>query len=167
MKNITEYEAYFKDMAVKHADIIHDDESNKHFYLADISEILTELRSGFSDYVVIVESYEGYGSDNRSSFLSKEKTGAFMLLKNVSSRSKVNMDKNAALTWTEEVGWQFIAKMYNDSITIGHTFYGLFDLNTVNFQKVGPLYDDYYGWRFEFSWTDKQNIRYDATKWNL
>ncbi len=166
MKNSSEYEAYFKQMAIDHVEILHDDDSNPHFYLADISEIVTELRSGFDQYVVILEHYEAYGQDNNTEFKTKQKTGAIMILKHVSPRDMERSDVTDALDWAESVGWQFMARMDRDSYQVGHDLYHLFTLNDVDIQKVGPLYESYYGYRFEFSWTDKEDIRYDESKWN-
>ena len=43
-----------------------------------------------------------------------------------------------------------------------------FDVNSLRFYKVGPMFTNHYGWRVEFMLNDRfsNNLQLDETKWN-
>lgn len=152
-------------MAQEHPQLLHVAGSNDVFFIDDIGEIITNLRSKIKDKAMIVEDYEAFGSDNGSDFKSKGKIGAFMIIKKVPAKTTTRSHITQALSWAEDIGWQVIARMDRDAEDPNHILYRFFSLNNVEFQKVGPIYDNFYGYRFTFTWTDPEEVRYDPDKW--
>lgn len=154
------YISYFENLARKHKSILHTD-AQKHFYRLDIEEVLTGLRTPIKYPALILEMHEGRILNNASDNIRDLQTGAFMIVKQVSKKDDFK-EEMSALEECLNIGYDIIARMWQDR---HNRVLNSFDIGTVNYSKVGPVFDNAYGYRFTFGLDDRLP-GYDSTKWN-
>lgn len=164
MLNVSQYISYFEGIATNHKEIAHK-KTEKHFYRMNVEEVLTGLRSDINSPALILESFEGSLTDNKSDNILADRIGAFMILKKVETDNFTQ--EHEYLDDCERIGLEIIKRMRRDARVnpIQNRLLKNFDLNKVNWQKVGPVFDNYFGYRFVFSLVDPENMSYDKTKW--
>lgn len=169
--NFSNYIAYFKTAAVNHKELLHVDDTNVTFYRMDIEEVLTGLRYKLKSKSLILESPEKNTRDAFSDNPRKIITGAFLIVGPVKKNDFT--DEVAVLDKCEEISEDILSKIVNDCSKFkrNSSWTGAikgFDPNSIRSQKVGPLFDNFYGWRTEFqiNQTHRNNLKLDASKWN-
>lgn len=153
--NFSEYVAYFENAARNNRAISHLVNGRKSFRRIDIEEVITGLKSDLDAGInLFLESPEIRAYDGLSDNPRKLITGAILVMRN--SEKGDFEDQIKALNDTMEVCEQLLAKIYNDareSLQNKNHPWKLrgFDPNSVSFEKVGPVFGYYYGWRMQFT----------------
>lgn len=169
--NFSEYVDYFRTCAINHKVIAHNPPTVNSFYRMDIEEVLNGLRAKLASTSLILENPELFYDDLLSDNKRKIWRGAYLIVK----QAKKNDfdDETQVLSDTLTIGEEVLSKLFNDSQKHrkNNTYtpaIGTFHPERVRIQKVGPLFDNYYGWRFEIEFNQAANrsLRLDATKWN-
>lgn len=158
----SDYISYFENIARRHKSILHTD-SAKHFYRMDIDEVLTGLRTDIRYKVLILENHEGKFTDQLSDNIYEIQSGAFLVLDNLAK----NGDYNAIATIQDacyQIGLDIYSWIKKDKAA--RVLPGI-DINSFAYQKVGPLFDNAYGYRFTFNISKANGLAFDASKWNL
>ena len=164
MPGVDEYVSYFRGIATQNKEIGHTDKET-HFYRMNVEEVLQGLRTDIHSPALILEAFEGKLVDGKSDNNLADRMGAFMIIKQVEVD---NFDEeHKVLDDCERIGLNIIKRMRRDSRTnpIQDRLLQGLDLNRVNWQKVGPVFDNYFGYRFIFSIIEHENMRYDDTLW--
>ncbi len=167
----SDYIAYFKTAAINHKLLLHVDNTNVTFYRMDIEEVLTGLRYKLKTKSLILENPEKNTRDLLSDNPRKIITGAFLVIGPVKKNDFA--DEVTVLDKCEEISEDILSKIANDCSKFkrnpnwARAIKG-FDPNSIRSQKVGPLFDNFYGWRTEFQiiQTYRNNLKLDASKWN-
>ena len=164
MPTVSEYVEYFEEISRQHTEIQHTDDE-KHFARINIEEVLTGLRSSILTPALILESFEGGLIDNKSDNILADRMGAFMILKQVQMD---NFTQEAEfLDDCERIGLDVIRRMRRDARVqpIQDRLLRGLQLSKVGWMKVGPVFDNWYGYRFTFSLEDYETMKYDDSKW--
>lgn len=161
------FEEYFEDMAIHNKAIAHTPESRR-FARLNIEEVLSGMRGDLdlSNWCLILEMYEGRLSENNSDNIMDNQASAFMVIKSVTqgdfSQERLTL-KDAKI-----IAFQFLKKIRKDARVFPKTeanrYNGLvknFDINTVGYNKVGPVFDNCFGFRIEFSFSESISMAYD------
>lgn len=168
----SEYINYFKTAAINNKVLAHDPATHHTFYEIDIEDILNALKFQLKNksMSLLIESPEPKPSDEKADNIRKLMPGAFVILQ----EAKMNSipDRELILDATQEVAEDIVSKLLNDTkkckqnATIQPRI--IVDINSVRFQKVGPLLTNHFGWRVEFTFnsTFKLGLQLDETKWN-
>lgn len=168
----SEYVNYFKTAAVNNLVLAHVDNTHHTFYEVDIIDVVQESLKFKNKFMsLILECPEKKPADNNSDNIRKHTTGAFAIIKE--AKKGDHTDRQIVLDDTEEVSEEIVSKILNDARWhLQNPLYPWklkgFDLNSVRFYKIGPLFTNHYGWRVEFTFNDtfKNNLQLDITKWN-
>ena len=168
----SDYVNYFKTAAINNIALSHVDTTHHTFYEIDIIDIAQESLKFKNKYLsLLLESPEKRASDNNGDNVRKFISGAFAILKEAKTGN--HADRQLVLDETEEVAEQIVSKILNDAkmhLQNKNHAWKLkgFDLNSIRFYKVGPMFTNHYGWRVEFTFNDTflNNLHLDATKWN-
>lgn len=170
MITYTEYEAYFLNLASQYHKIAHS-EASRHFAVMDIDDILSAKNSSlnFDTPSLLLENPEGRLSYANSG-MRDENFGAFLIIQQSLTRGDVEQ-KRAVMNLTKTVGMGICARMHVDKksrfkgIKTPPRFIEFFDLSQVKYFKVGPIFANCYGWRFEFNIGQDAPIYYDPADW--
>jgi hypothetical protein len=160
-----EYKEYFKNVAIKLKDILHSDD-NKRFARINIEEVFnSSMDMDFNNICMTLEAYETGVDDQLSDNLRDMKTGAFMLVKKAVIGSFD--DEDQVISDTEKTAYKIIAKMKKDKSL--NTAIKHLDLGSIKINKVGPLFDNCFGWRVTFSFDESMNnnVKYGPEDWNI
>ncbi|RNI27673.1 hypothetical protein EFA69_16270 [Rufibacter immobilis] len=151
---LTAYTNYFEFLATYFRPIGHSG-NRQRFARVDIEEVITQLRSrlDLQEPCMLLEYFEGELGGNGGDNHLNQMTGAFYIVQQV--RANDLKDENLVLNRCLEYGKEIVARIYKDSEK--RTIYGFlknFRLEKVSYNKVGPLWGNVYGYRFEFPWYD-------------
>ena len=139
--NIAEYIQYFRSVASLHPSI-------KGFYTMDINEVLGDLRQGMQYPALVLNSVNGFLSEN----VSADNTHAlvksgFMVIDHSDSVDDFAREMQI-LGDTFEYSMQILSKLKKDSFC--GTFSRKFDVSSIKFEMLGPVFDNDYGFMFTF-----------------
>ena len=168
-----QYVDYFKELAQQHYVLLHDDETKKSFYRANVDELISGLKDTTLSFPCLVLDEQGGQINGQGGFFDNQwdnTTVAFTILSKV-LQSDFD-DENEKLDEAKQIGMDIVARIYKDfktkatrADTSVKVYY--FNPNTVKYYKVGPLADQEFGYRFEFLMGEPMQVGfgYDADKW--
>ena len=166
MIDFESYVDYFKGLAEKHSDI-NPSPDYKAFFRLNIDELLTGLRSDIdpNSFVMVLESYEHSPIDNLSENHLSNFTGAFMIIKKNEEISDFD-NQDVIITECEKICVEIQRRIYDESINdYANRFFTDINPSDFTFNKVGPLYNSWFGFRCQFNFTSTYSIKVDAGKW--
>jgi hypothetical protein len=168
MITIKPYIDFFKGLAEQHVGIRHSD-TNKRFFRMNLHEITGDMRSKIDpdNKIMTLESYQHSSKDLHSDNHLRDYTGAFMILQRDKNTDDYNI-QDTILDECEEIAIEISRKMYDDSINPDYDarFFVNLELGSFTFQKVGPIFGSWYGFRCQFDFDDNYKIAIDPTKWD-
>lgn len=136
------------------------------FYRFNWNEINGQFRSGIGTPALLLESHS---SELES--LTKGKTNfnnrsvSFLLL---DFAGKVNDfdGEDDVLDNTENIILDILAYLKKLSEDKDSWLYGLYDPNNVSYEKVGPIFDNMFGWNVIYTLKNHEKMCYDPERWD-
>lgn len=160
MADISSYIEYFRRIAAEHKDI-------NGFYMMDINEILDGLRSTVKYPALILENLSGsYMASNLDNPLEVI-NGGFLIIDHVQNPDDFQGEV-VIIDRMKEIGHQVIARMLHDKMKcelLAEKAIPGFDINRVNYEVVGPVFDNDFGLLFSFQLDDFSTFEYDPALW--
>jgi len=171
---ITEFHSYFKELAKAIPEIRHQDEKPR-FTRMSVQAILGQAKSGLdmNQMCLILETPDGDLSGESMDGASILFSSAFLLLQHC---PQGDLDKQTEIeNAAHQTGVKLVKKMLADSGADPGEDYPMngpypldgFDLSTVAFDAVGPLFDNSYGYRFEFIIYNHLNLDHNPGEWDI
>jgi hypothetical protein len=165
------YVAYFEDLATNLKDIGHTPDKKK-FSRIDIEEVLTSMRTSLdmTTMCLVLEMLEGQLNDNISDNIMNMQAGAFLLLRHVKKGDYAA--ENVAMADAFKIFVKLLSKIKKDRETFpmndANRSNGLvkyFDFSSVKYNKVGPIFDNCYGLRIEFGFSESVSFAFNPNDW--
>ena len=165
MIDFTTYVKFFKNLSEQHVDVAPTG-TKKTFFRLNLEEITGSMRTSIDadKYVMVLESYEHTSKDLHSDNHLREYTGAFMIIKRAAIDGYDAQD--IAINKCEEIAIEISKRIYANSIDYTNRIFTNIELNDFTFQKVGPLYNNWFGFRCQFNFSDTYAIEVDNSKWS-
>ena len=162
MPRITHSEivAFHKTIADAHVGI-------KGFYRFDMNEIIGQFRSGVPTPALLLESHSS-DLESQTKMVSNfnSRKISFLLLDFAGKAGNFNK-QNEVLDSLENIALDIVSYLVTQNKTNGSWLFGMFDINSVQIEKVGPIFDNMYGWNVIYSLKNHESMVFDATKWNF
>jgi hypothetical protein len=158
-----QYEAYFENLATKHTDIQHSS-SHKKFSAINIDDLLNDLNGPQEFPAMVLEKMSGQirGIDNGN--LVQYPDGAFAILKKVADED-VPGEKQAYQD-AYAIGCEILAYMNDEYQRNANTIARFFEpQGGVRWENVGPVYDNCFGVRFQFTLSCGTRLKKNNAKW--
>lgn len=134
------------------------------FFRMDLTEIEHSFRSNAQFKCLVLESHEGNFEDSTMQSNVNDRTFAFTIYDH--PKNMDYDDQNQKLSECESVGLKVIARMRHDASLPGHFLYGKFNVGTVTYAKVGPVFAErLYGYRFIGSIKGVESLKVDPSDW--
>lgn len=159
------YTSYFQQIAVNNPHLQHNPAGetgdapveSMHFTRWSAEEVVTGLRSKIGFPALLLELYENKTSSEMQLDVRNNYTGAFSI---VASAKRGNfVDEINAYGLAEQVMYEVLNTIWNDHYGTDaercDTPFEIFDFNSLNIVPVGPLFDNEFGYRCEFSFQMK------------
>ena len=139
--NVAQYLEYFRSAASLHPSI-------KGFYTMDINEVLGDLRQGMQYPALILNSVNGFLSENLSAENTQNLVKAgFMVIDHADSLDDFTREMQI-LGETFDWSMDILTRIKNDAAC--GDFIRKFDVNSIKFEMLGPVFDNDYGFMFTF-----------------
>ena len=139
--NVAQYLEYFRSAASLHPSI-------KGFYTMDINEVLGDLRQGMQYPALILNSVNGFLSENASLDNTQGIVKAgFMVIDHADSLDDFTREMQI-LGETFDWSMDILTRIKNDAAC--GDFIRKFDVNSIKFEMLGPVFDNDYGFMFTF-----------------
>jgi len=159
------YLTYFENLARNHTSILHSD-TEKRFFRMNVSELAGNLKSGIKFPCLVLESFEVRIDANNSDHTAKVITAAFSII-DVVPKVGDYARENEVLDALEPVVCDFIARLWYDSLqqTDGAEFLATLNRDAIEYNKIGPVWNNMFGWRCVFECHDHIDMDVDVSKW--
>jgi len=169
--NVNAYTNYFRGLAIYHKDIQHNPASEtggaapgaKKFTRWGIDEVVTGLRTKMGWPALLLELYEVQTTGENQYDIKGNYNGAFTVL----DRADVNnyTSEMTAFQKTESIYRDLLKKIWQDHFGPDAEFctrvFSFFAFEKLIITPVGPLFDNQFGWRIEFSF--RPALSFDLT----
>ncbi|MGK4567854.1 hypothetical protein [Flavobacterium sp. 3HN19-14] len=134
------------------------------FYRFNVAEIEGKFRSGVGKPALLLESHSAEMESSTKSVTNfNGRYISFMLLDFV----KVNdfEGENEVLDRLENIGLDICAYLVEQHKKHGSWLFGLFDVNNFRMEKVGPIFDNMFGWNILYTIKNHESMKVDPEKW--
>lgn len=135
------------------------------FFRFNWSEIENSLRSGIATPCLALESHSTELSSltkNVSTF--NNRAISFMLLDHTGKADAYDRQEEV-LDQLEGIGLDICSYLVKCNADNDHWLYGLFDVNSFQMEKVGPVFDNMYGWNILYTIKNKEPMWFNPTVW--
>ena len=160
MTDINSYIEYFRTIAREHKEI-------NDFYMMDINEPLAALRSNIKYPALILTSLSGnFEASNLDNILDSINAG-FLIIGHLDQIDDFSGEL-LVLARMKQIGTDIIARMLHDHMRCELlTLKAIpgFNINSVSYEMLGPVFDNDYGVMFSFKLQDCLDLNYDSRKW--
>ena len=161
MTDINSYIEYFHTLAIEHKEI-------EDFYMMDINEPLEALRSNIIYPALILTSLSGnFEASNLDNILDKI-NGGFLIIGHLNQIDDFSGEMQL-VSKMKQIGTDIIARMVHDYMRCELlTLKAIpgFNINSVSYEMLGPVFDNDYGVMFSFKLLDCLDLEYDSEKWD-
>ena len=160
MTDINSYVEYFRTLASEHKEI-------NDFYMMDINEPLDALRSNIKYPALILTSLSGnFEASNMDNILDSV-NGGFMILGHLDQIDDF-CGEMQLVSKMKQIGTDIISRMLHDHMKcepLALKAIPGFNINTVSYEMLGPVFDNDYGFIFSFRLCNPTNFEIDSIKW--
>ncbi|HEA19953.1 hypothetical protein LCGC14_1807380 [marine sediment metagenome] len=148
---------YFQYLATKHKKIAG-------YFRMDLTEIQGAFRGTAEIPCLVLESHEGDLSGSSRQQTVNDRTFAFTIY--TKPRHGDYDEQNQRLADSETIGLSVIARMKHDATLPVHFLYNKFQVETVSYAKVGPVFNEHlYGYRFVGSIMGNEPLKVNVDDW--
>ena len=159
MADISSYIEYFRTLAAEHKEI-------NGFYMMDINEILDGLRSTVKYPALILENLSGsYLVSNLDNPLEVI-NGGFLILGHLINPDDFQGEMRL-IDEMKSIGHDVIVRMLYDHMkceTLAEKAIPGFDINSVTYDVIGPVFDNCYGVVYYFKLLEDTYLEYDPSR---
>ena len=160
MTDINSYVEHFRTLAREHKEI-------NDFYMMDINEPLDALRSNIKYPALILTSLSGnFEASNLDNILDLI-NGGFLIIGHLSQIDDFSGEMQL-VSKMKQIGTDIIARMLHDHMKCELlTLKAIpgFNINSVSYEMLGPLFDNDFGVMFSFKMKDCLDLEYGPEKW--
>ena len=160
MTDINSYVEYFRTIATEHKEI-------NDFYMMDINEPLAALRSNIKYTTLILTSLSGnFEASNLDNILDLI-NGGFLVIGHLNQIDDFSGELQL-ISKMKQIGTDIIARMLNDHLKCEPLTVKVipgFNINTVTYEILGPIFDNDFGVIFSFKLLDCLDLEYFPSKW--
>ena len=162
MTDINSYVEYFRTIASEHKEI-------NDFYMMDINEPLAALRSNIKYPALILTSLSGnFEASNLDNILDLI-NGGFLIIGHLDQIDDFSGEL-LVLGRMKQIGTDIISRMLHDYLKCELlTLKAIpgFNINSVSYEMLGPVFDNDYGVMYSFKLQDCLDLEFDPSKWNM
>jgi hypothetical protein len=161
INNIQDYISYFQQLANEHVEI-------NDFYIMDINEPLMAMRGEMQYPALILNALAGNLLSRNLDCTLDQVKGGFLIVGHLAQLDDFTGEMEL-LRQMKAIGGEIIARMVHDvykcELRAVKAIPG-FDINTVQYQMIDGIFENGFGFLFNFTITSLMDLEYDATRWN-
>lgn len=137
------------------------------FYRFNISEITGQFRSGIKTPALLLESHSNQ-LESQTKMVSNfnAKSISFIVIDFAGKAGEFDKQE-LVLDQTENIALDIISFLVYQHKLNGSWLFGMFDINSVKIEKVGPIFDNMYGWNVIYTLKNPEPMTFDPEKWDF
>ena len=148
-----------------HKEIVQKNKVLQGFYRFNWNEINGKFRSGIPTPALLLESHSAALNTNGNNTTTFNGRSISFLLLDFTGKADDYDKQELVLDAMENVAidiCSYLKKLNNDRTS---WLFGKFDPNTVSYEKVGPIFDNMYGWQVMYLLKNHEDLTFDPDKW--
>lgn len=149
---------FHKEIYRRHVDI-------NGFYRFNWNEIEGQFRSGIGTPALLLESTSSDFSTTPNKVTTFNNRSISFLILDFAGKTNDFDKQEAVLDATEGIALDIAAYLKTKSETEGEWLYGLYEASSLKIQKVGPIFDNMFGWNVLYTLKNKEPMRLNPEKW--
>ena len=160
MTDINSYVEYFRTLAREHKEI-------NDFYMMDINEPLDALRSNIKYPALILTSLSGIFEASNLDNILDSINGGFLIIRHLDQIDDFSSEM-LIVSKMKQIGTDIIGRMLHDYLKcepLALKAIPGFNVNSVSYEMLGPVFDNDYGVMFSFKLLDCLDLEYNPSKW--
>jgi hypothetical protein len=166
---ISDYVAYFEQLAREHKDIQHSDTA-RHFFVMDINEVLGAMADSSIQYpAIILNALSAHMAGSSLDNTNEQVNGGFMVIDHCQQIDDY-ISMVEAMSRSHRIGLEFLQRIHYDikkCEPLALKALPEWSIFHVSSKMWGPVFDNDYGWHFEFPITRPIELDFDPDKWNF
>lgn len=137
----------------------------KGFYRFNWNEINGLFRPGVEKPALLLESYSAEIEENinRTTHFNK-KAVSFLIIDQAGAPDNYEKQEQV-LDDLENTALDILAYLKHEHKNRDSFLFGLLEADSLRYEKVGPIFDNFYGWNILFTIKNHEPMRYDPLKW--
>jgi len=156
-KSIVEFH---KEIAKKHKLL-------KGFYRFNWNEITGQFRSGIQTPALLLESHSAAINTNLNNTTTFNGRNVSFILLDFTGKADDYNKQEQVLDNLENVAidiCSYLKKLNGDR---NSWLFGKFETNSFSYEKVGPIFDNMYGWNVMYLLKNHEDLTFDPDKWEI
>lgn len=151
--------AFHKSIALAHKEI-------NGFYRFNWNEISGQFRSGIQTPALLLESHSAQLSTNSNNSATFNNRNISFLLLDFTGKADNYTKQEEVLDQLENVALDIASYLKEQNGNRNSWLFGKFDTASFRMEKVGPIFDNMYGWNILYTPRNHEPLCYDALKWD-
>lgn len=148
-----------------HKEIQRRNKALKGFYRFNWVEIEGQFRSGIGTPALLLESHSTDLSSNSNKVVTFNNRRISFLILDFTGVTDDYEKQEDVLDATEDIALDIVSFLKTESKRADSFLYNLFDVDTVRIEKVGPIFDNMYGWNVLYTLKNHEPMCFDPEKW--
>lgn len=148
-----------------HQNIANAHKSIHGFYRFNWNEISGQFRSGIKTPAMLLESYSAQIDENANNTTHFNRKAMSFLILDFTGKADDYRKQEDVLDALENVALDIMAYLKDLNKTRDSFLFGMIDRGSLSYEKVGPIFDNMYGWNVLYTIKTHEPMCYDASKW--
>jgi hypothetical protein len=136
------------------------------FYRFNWNEINGQFRSGIKTPAMLLESHSAQLSPNGNNTVTFNDKNISFLLLDFTGKADSYLKQEEVLDKLENIGLDIASYLKKQNGDRTSWLFGKFDPAAFRMEKVGPIFDNMYGWNILYNLKNHEPLIYDPDKWD-
>jgi len=137
------------------------------FYRFNWNELNGQFRNGVQTPALLLESHSADLSTNSNNTNTTNNRAISFILLDFTGKADNYDNQELVLDKLENIGLDIISYLKHLSNDRKSWLFGKFDPSSVKMEKVGPLFDNMYGWNILYTIKNHEPLCFEPDKWVL
>lgn len=152
--------AFHQEIVTKHKNI-------NGFYRFNLNEIEGQFRSGIETPALLMMSQSNALSSNTNKVANFNTHNMSILILDFAGAPNDFDKENEVLNETYYLAMDVVSYLVQQNKNPNSFLHMLFDVDTVRIEKVGPIFDNMFGWNLLYDLKNHEPFCFEVDKWNL
>ena len=135
------------------------------FYRFNWNEINNRFRSGIGTPAMLLESYSAQIDENQNATTHFNRKAMSFLLLDYTGKADNYTKQEDVLDALENTALDIVAYLKEKNKDRNSFLFGMIERGSISYEKVGPIFDNMYGWNVLYTIKNHEPMCYDASKW--
>lgn len=138
----------------------------KGFYRFNWNEIEGQFRSGVQTPALLLESHSSVLSSNANKVANFNTQSLSLVVLDFTGTFNDFEKQEQVLNNTWYIAMDIVSYLVKENANPNSFLYMLFNVDTVRIEKVGPIFDNMFGWNILYDIKNREPFCFEPDKWN-